>query len=83
LELVDVADEDWAIAAVIGFLLGISIGIGLYWFFTCSSQAPTYVQAKTYSNVEEWEIVRDPETGRTLGVRVKRTAKEGPNYGDG
>ena len=30
----------------------------------------------TYTNVEEWEIIKDPKTGRTTGVRVKRTAEE-------
>ena len=29
-----------------------------------------------YTNTEEWEIVKDAR-GRTKGVRVKRTAKEG------
>jgi hypothetical protein len=29
----------------------------------------------SYSNIEEWEIVRDPETGRVRGVRVHREAK--------
>lgn len=34
------------------------------------------LNARSYTNDEEWEIVRDAKTGRTQGVRVKRTAKE-------
>lgn len=33
-------------------------------------------KAKQYSNEEVWEFIRDPETGRTRGVRVVRAAKE-------
>jgi hypothetical protein len=32
------------------------------------------VQAQMFTNVEEWEIIRDPATGRTLGIRVHRDA---------
>lgn len=39
----------------------------------------TYVaknSKKTYTNTEEWEFLKDPETGRVRGVRVKRHAEE-------
>jgi len=64
---------------VIGILVGIPLGIGLLWAFTHLSGQQTalrYVPAKTYSNVEEWEIIKDPKTGRTLGIRVHRKAEE-------
>ena len=35
----------------------------------------TQASAKTYSNEETWEFVRD-ERGRTLGVKVHRSAEE-------
>jgi hypothetical protein len=64
-------EKDWLILAA-GLLLGIPIGIALLWFFT----HPKSTTAKTYANLEEWEFIRDPITGRTKGLRVKRTAKE-------
>jgi hypothetical protein len=39
-----------------------------------SAPAP---QRTYYSNVEEWELVRDPETGRLRGIKVIREAKVG------
>jgi hypothetical protein len=67
----NLAEKDWLILAA-GLLLGIPIGIALLWFFTHSKSTV----AKTYANLEEWEFIRDPITGRTKGLRVKRTAKE-------
>jgi len=48
------------------FVVGLAIG-----YFLRGTQA----SAKTYSNEETWEFVRD-ERGRTLGVKVHRTAEE-------
>lgn len=31
---------------------------------------------KNYTNLEEWTIIRDDKTGRTQGIRVKRSAEE-------
>ena len=63
------------------FLAGAIIGgivIGL--FFSRSSYGyyatPTVPQKTFYTNTEEWDIIKD-DRGRTKGVRVKRTAKEG------
>jgi hypothetical protein len=67
----NLTEKDWLILAA-GLLLGIPIGIALLWFFTHSKNTT----AKTYANLEEWEFIRDPITGRTKGLRVKRTAKE-------
>jgi hypothetical protein len=68
----NVTEKDWIILAA-GLLLGIPIGIALLWFFT---NAPQNIFApKTYSNLEEWEFIRDSATGRTKGLKVKRTAK--------
>jgi len=67
-------DSFWAFLA--GAILG-SIVIGLF------LSKPSYAYYATpeppqtfYTNTEEWEIVKDAR-GRTKGVRVKRTAKEG------
>jgi len=64
----------WALIA--GAIIG---GIVVVLFLS----KPSYAQYATpkppqtfYTNTEEWEIVKDAR-GRTKGVRVKRTAKEG------
>jgi len=64
-------DVEWML---IGILIGIPIGMLLLWLLTHSQSLST---GKTFSNLEEWEFIRDPETGRTKGLRVRRTAKEG------
>jgi len=75
------AEEDWTLAFVIGLLVGIPVGIGLFWAFTQlkvgSPQTSAYQPApkKTYTNTEEWEILKD-ERGRTRGIRVHRRAQE-------
>lgn len=70
------SEEGWS-AFVVGILVGLAIGIPAGWFsaqlLLHSSEAGHTTQ---YSNVEEWEIVKD-ESGRTRGIRVHRTAKEG------
>jgi uncharacterized membrane-anchored protein YhcB (DUF1043 family) len=66
-----VTEKDWLLLTA-GLLIGIPVGIALLWFFTHSKSTT----AKTYANLEEWEFIRDPITGRTKGLRVKRTAKE-------
>ena len=65
-----------------GLILGIFLAIPL--FLILSQPAPitqrrfttTRAPIKVYENVEEWEVIKNRETGRTEGVRVKRTAKE-------
>jgi hypothetical protein len=69
----NVTEKDWILLAA-GLLIGVPIGIALFWFFTHPPQSA--FAPKTYSNLEEWEFIRDPATGRTKGLRVKRTAKE-------
>lgn len=39
-----------------------------------SLQALVPISANTFSNLEEWEIVRD-ERGRMIAMRIKREAK--------
>jgi len=53
---------------ILGFLLGLAVG----WII---SQHSTARLRKTYSNVEEWEIIKD-EKGRVRGIKVHRTAEE-------
>jgi hypothetical protein len=66
----------------VGIIVGIAVGIPLGWLiaqlFIRPSAATGQSAAgnKTYSNVEEWDIVKD-ERGRVKGVRVHRRAEEG------
>lgn len=62
--------DDFSTGIIVGLLIGIPAGVLVLW--TVFNFFP---QMKTYSNLEEWEFVRNEE-GRTLGVRVKRDAKE-------
>lgn len=68
--------EDFILGLIIGVIIAIPVALILS---TPINQAPTvkYFANKTYyENDEEWEIIKDPDTGRTKGVRVKRKAKE-------
>jgi hypothetical protein len=56
---------------VLIFIAGVVAGGAVLYFL--SKHALT-VTPQTYTNLEEWEIVKDPTTGRVQGVRVKRTA---------
>jgi len=62
--------ETWVL---IGLLLGIPVGIGLWWWLT--TQRVPLSLPKTYSNLEEWQFMKD-ERDRIIGVTVKRTAEE-------
>jgi hypothetical protein len=68
---------------LVGVVIGIPIGMVLMWgLMTFLSQKPSPSFSlpppqKTYSNTEEWEMVRDPKTGRLKGIRVIREAKVG------
>jgi len=65
----------------LGLILGIFLAIPIFLFLS-KPLPPTQTRlttAKTpmktyYQNVEEWEIIRNVKTGRTEGVRVKRTS---------
>lgn len=68
---------------ILGMIIGIFLAIPLYRLL---SKPPPITQTRFittqaapqiyYENVEEWEIIRNPKTGRTEGVRVKRISKE-------
>jgi hypothetical protein len=66
-------DDAWGLVAL-GLLLGIPLGMAALWFLVQAGQHQSGLPV-TYSNVEEWEFVRDPATGRTLGVKVHREAR--------
>jgi len=63
------SDKDWLF---IGLLVGIPLGIGLLWFISQSTSS--IATPKTYSNLEEWDIVKD-ERDRVIGLKVKREAE--------
>ena len=67
---------------LLGLLIGVILAVPIALLFTKPLPTQTtYIEAPKqrttlYENLEEWEIIKDRETGRTKGVRVKRTAKE-------
>jgi len=75
------ADENGAVVLVLG--AGMLIG-GLFVWLILRSAAPAAATRRvvyapvrtTYTNEEEWDIVRD-ERGRVVGVRAHRRAEEG------
>lgn len=65
----------WALLAgmiIGGIVVGLFLSRPSYGYYA----TPASSQKTFYTNTEEWEIVKDAR-GRTKGVRVKRTAKEG------
>ena len=70
--------EDILLGLIIGIVLAVPISLLL--FKSPTTQTTYFVPEKpktiVYENLEEWEVIKDPETGRTKGVRVKRNAKE-------
>jgi hypothetical protein len=67
---------------ILGLLIGIVLAVPIALLFSKPLPTQTIHVGATkpitvvYENMEEWEIIKDRETGRTTGVRVKRTAKE-------
>ena len=64
---------------LIGIIIGGIIAIPLFYLLTRPPPSRIATMASvpktTYRNIEEWEIVKNM-SGRTTGVRVKRTASE-------
>ena len=60
---------------ITGLILGIILAIPIFLYL--SKPAPITQTRYTTTNpvVEEWEVIKNRETGRTEGVRIKRTAK--------
>jgi hypothetical protein len=69
------SDREWLLLAA-GLVIGVPVGMVLFWFLSKHVGSEGLFASKTYSNLEEWEFIRDPSTGRTKGLKVKRTAKE-------
>ena len=69
--------QDWELL-LIGLAVGIPIEILILYALTRPIPQTTTIPepTKRYSNSEEWEILRDKVTGRTIRVKVKRDAKE-------
>jgi MFS superfamily sulfate permease-like transporter len=64
------------VRTMFGFLVGVVVGMILMCIvFSFMSQFTFQpAAATTYANLEEWEVIRDPVTGRTRGIRVIRRA---------
>lgn len=63
---------------ILGIIIGGLIAIPLFWLLTRPPPRITTfasVPKTVYNNSEEWQIIKD-RSGRTTGVRVKRTASE-------
>jgi len=55
---------------------GLVIGGVLVYLVVRPKVATTYTVVGTYTNTEEWEFIKDPDTGRVKGVHVHREAKQ-------
>jgi len=69
--------ETWE--KVLLLVLGVAVGAGITFVLTrprADAQPTSYAVARTYSNTEEWEIIRDEKTGRVKGVKAHRRAEE-------
>jgi cell division protein FtsN len=67
------AESDWLLTGVIiGVLIGIPLGYIILQIFK-QKEALVWVPQRTYTNMEDWEFVKDSR-GRVTGVRVKREA---------
>jgi len=75
-------EKDLVLGFLAGLLVGIPLGVGLWWAYThFAGGAPSH-SPKTYSNVERWKLVKD-EKGRLREVVVHREASEDGAYGAG
>jgi cell division protein FtsN len=67
------AESDWLLTGIIiGVLIGIPLGYIILQIFK-QKEALVWVPQRTYTNMEDWEFVKDSR-GRVTGVRVKREA---------
>ena len=68
------------VRTMFGFLVGVVVGMILMCMVLSFMSQFMLVQpvqpaaATTYANLEEWEVIKDPVTGRTRGIRVIRRA---------
>ncbi len=63
---------------ILGIIIGGIIAIPIFYLLTRPPPRITtftFVPKITYKNTEEWEIIKN-RSGRTTGVRVKRTSSE-------
>lgn len=65
-----------ALLLIIGAIIGGFIVLMVKPSLALSSASAPQFRVRTYENMEEWEFVRDPKTGRTQGVRAKRHAEQ-------
>ena len=63
----------------LGLALGLAIGslVTLTLIVLIKTYEKTGTPTSGYSNKEEWEFIKDPKTGRVIGVRVHRKARYG------
>jgi hypothetical protein len=67
------AESDWLLTGIIiGVLIGIPLGYIILQIFK-QKEALVWVPQRTYTNMEDWEFVKDSR-GRVTGVHVKREA---------
>lgn len=70
--------KNWELL-LLGLAVGLPVGALILYALMRRDQTLAKVAAvspRAYTNNEEWTIVRDEQTGRTLGVKGKRDAKE-------
>ena len=65
--------DKWSWLLLLG---GLVIGGVVVYLVVRPKVGTSYAVVNTYTNTEEWEFIKDPNTGRVKGVRVKREAKQ-------
>lgn len=60
-----------SLADIKDLLIVFFVGLAVGWVLRETTKA----SAKTYTNIEEWEFIKD-ERGRTRGIKVHRNAQE-------
>lgn len=60
--------KDLIIGIAVGITIGTIIAFALFYYLKPQSKP------KSYSNLEEWEFIREPGTEKIIGIRAHRKA---------
>ena len=60
---------------ITGLILGLFLALPLFLILSKPAPIPQTRYTTTNPVVEEWEVIKNRETGRTEGVRIKRAPR--------